>query len=189
MSLLDFARRTAPIWNMVSGLLTLAGLVVGLIGGGWAVWQYLEQKKAERQKYTLDLVSVWQEGGYLESYDRLAGNVISFMAQVPASQLDDATNNPDLKKRLQENLSRRLISNDGNLPDVKRVVYFFKWLDICLQQELCSKDTAIAFFDDTLSTFVENYGTYVKVHQPIMPASVDILTRLSEELNKTEAVQ
>lgn len=185
MNLVGFARRTAPLWNMVSGVLTLAGLV----GGGWAIWQYMEQKNAERQKYTLDLVGVWQEEGYFESYDRLAGNIVSFMAQVPKAQLDDARNNPDLKKRLQENLSRRLISDDGNLPDVKRVVYFFKWLDICLQQHLCSKDTAIAFFDDTVSTFVENYGTYVRFHQPLMPASVDILTRLSKELNENGAVQ
>lgn len=176
---LAFARRTAPFWNMMSGLLAMAGL----IGAGWAVWQYLEQKEAERQKYTLELVGIWQQEGYLESYDQLAGKVVGFMNEVPTAQLENASRDPTLKQRLQENFTRRILTDDSTLADVKRVVYFFKWIDICLRQQLCSKGTAVAFFDDTVSTFLESYGKYVEIKQPLLPASLGLLERLSKDLN------
>lgn len=178
-----FAQRTAPLWNMFSGLLAL----VGLVGGLWAIWQYLEQKEAERQKYTLELVGVWQEDGYLTSYDRLTEKVVHYMDAVPRSQLEDAVANPLMHERLQENFTRRLAGDGDILADVKRVVYFFKWLNICLSQDLCSRDTAVAFYDDTISTFVENYSVFIKLNEKILPASLDVLEGLSRKLNDAHA--
>lgn len=187
MKITQFARRTEPVWTMVSAMVSGLVAVFGIVGGIWAFWQYGIQLEAERQKYTLELVGTWQEDGYLGSYDRLASNVFQFMEEVPRAQLDSATRDPALKLRLQENFTRRVTRDPASLDEVKRVVYFFKWLNICLENELCSEATATAFFDDTVATFIENYGKYIEVNQGFLPAPLALLEGLSERLNETPA--
>ncbi|WP_159946400.1 hypothetical protein [Rhizobium sp. 18065] len=183
MSLNTFARRTAPIWSMLSSIFTLAGIV----GAGWAIWQYNIQKEADRQKYTLELVAFWQEEGYRKSYDDLASNVLLFMQDVPGAQLEAAAKNPDLKIRLQENFARRVDADPANIGRVRDVVYFFKWLDICLKKSICSQDTTAAFFDDTVHTFLDNYGVYINKRSVSLPAGLDLLEGLSKALNVNNA--
>jgi hypothetical protein len=136
------------IWDGISGVAALIGLLAGLGGGAFALVEYFDRKEAARAAETLQMIEVWETRGAEQAYLRIA-NILQ----------DEVTKAKETQQPLEAGLEKvrdklaRIALLGAGADSYTTVTQFFTRLSLCVQARLCSDEVATTFFSLTLSDF------------------------------------
>ena len=145
------------LWSALSGFLAVTGAVVGVVGIVFAGYQYLRQVEADRAEQTLNLIDIWETRGYREDFKGLRDGVQNFLSKVPPADLEAARQNALVSRNLRDRLLSEVLGTEENQERLNDVIYFFNRLGLCIEADLCSRETAAIFFDDSLTNFLSHF--------------------------------
>lgn len=156
---------SAPQWSLAANLITVFSLGFVIIGAAFAWMEYRGSQERFRAEQTLAMIDQWESGNYRAAYIRLRETTRDFYNTVPTAQVALAASDRDAQTALDKHLYRQAFGDQLNATAVSDVVYFFNRLALCVSTDICSFDVARAFFDDTLSTFLNCYRSYLELQE------------------------
>lgn len=129
-----------------------------------AALQYLDAQQSERASRTIELIDRWESPvfGALHSYRRLGED---FQAAFDAQGGEGLANLST--EAAMDHLRRAALMRPSAVHDFDQVVYFFTRLSLCVEAEVCDSRTAKSFFEDTLTSFLENFGPAITERQSL----------------------
>jgi len=160
----------------------LAG-VAAAIGVTVAALQYLDAQKTERASRTIELIDRWERPvfGALHAYRRLGED---FQVAFEAKGAEDlAKLSPEAA---MDHLRQAALQRPFAAHDFDEVVYFFTRLSLCVEAEVCDAKTAKSFFEDTLTSFLENFGPTIKERQSLDKHFGEAVFSLQERMEKED---
>ncbi|MCW1934515.1 hypothetical protein [Pararhodobacter zhoushanensis] len=152
----------------VAHLVTAFGALLGAVGVILAVVQYFAAQEAERASHTLSLIDIWETRHYRDDFVALRESAMAFMASVPEEEQREARENETARANLWAQMRRHVFSVEDAERRFDRVVSFFSRLGLCIEARLCSRETALLFFDDSVSGFVSFFGPEIEGRQDAM---------------------
>lgn len=183
-----FLRVRAETWEIWSQAVTTAGILIALAGACWVIFEYYSNAADERNRYTFRLIDSWERQNYKAAYSALRDRYTTYLQQLPKEQRDLAETDETARKNVITKFNASLASdNDPETNNAKKeireVAYFFNKLNLCLDADLCSDESAKIFFNDTVKSFLEVYGPYLLVETEDMPGGLAAIETLSARLN------
>ncbi|MGC4026753.1 MAG: hypothetical protein QM744_17425 [Mesorhizobium sp.] len=160
----------------------IVAVLSAIIAGGFAVNEYFENKETKRVENTLALIQIWEDREYGEAYSRLRKAYTQFEATIPTSNSVDVQN-------LEAQFVSLIEKSDGRSDDVRKVMTFFNRLALCVNGSVCSQETAKLFFDDTISSFLDVYRSYISRHANDFPGRAQSVYDLSLQMNPQPLVR
>lgn len=151
-----FAGCPVRVWDGLAGAAALLTLMALLVGTFLGAREYVDRKQTSRASETLEMIEVWETRGALDAYSDLNRQLTEMLKDIPESEVRNAD-----KDTLRENLSRRALRSSGQ-DGFERIVYFFTRLSLCVEADLCSAPVASAFFEDTLTDFLDWFGPEIE---------------------------
>jgi len=134
----------------------IASIVIGMtgatVGALFAAFQYLEQVQANRVKATIELVQRFGTPPISQHWDRLEEAWLNVENEFPKHIADQ----DDWNKFVGDTVEGAKI-----LPDIMSIVEFFKTVEICVENNICDKSSAEAFFLGDATHFVH-------LHYPVI---------------------
>lgn len=141
------------VWAGVEALAAAIGVLALLIGGSFAVLEYLDRQRAARAAETLDMIEIWETRGAQDAYLVLSAALAKRLEALSDEELD-----PARTAVLQSNLARRVFAETG-LEPYEAVDRYFTRLALCIEAKLCDEAVARTFFDDTVRSFVQWFAS------------------------------
>ncbi|QWW69810.1 hypothetical protein [Rhizobium sp. WYJ-E13] len=173
----------AESWEIWSQAVTTAGILIALVGAGWVIFEYYNNAADERNRYTFRLIDSWEREEYKKSYWELRERYTGFLVQLPKERIETAETDEKARREVIEKFNASLESNDEAKRQIRDVAYFFNKLNLCLDADLCSDETATIFFNDTVKSFLEVFRPHLEANQRDMPGGLPALEALSARLN------
>lgn len=158
--------------------------ILGVLGVGFAVFQYMQTQEAGRAKETLAMIEIWETRGYSKSFKDLGGQVQAFLKAAPKEDLELASRNDVAAQNLRGAMYERLLSSPDASENFDRAVYFFNRLGLCVEANLCSVTTAEIFFQDSLRGFMSNFLDLIHERRSALPSYANGILLLSEKFQE-----
>lgn len=178
-----FLGATAEGWQLSSNIVTTAGILLAIIGAGWVIFEYYSNAADERNRYTFRLIDSWERQNYKSSYSDLRELYAAYLTQLPEEQRQLAETKDIARENVIGGFNKTLASNNDAKRKIRDVAYFFNKLNLCLDADLCSDETATIFFNDTVKSFFEVFKPYLSDNQDDMPGGLAAVEALSARLN------
>ena len=132
-------------------------LILGtLVGGAWAIFEYLEKKQDGRVAESLGYVRRLSSEPLLSAQARIAmawyaaRDSVRNLDSTPVSSADEfARRKRQLVMMVVDRTAIPLSSSaiqKGLVPDLDLLVDFFRELQVCIDANLCDRQTAVSFF-------------------------------------------
>lgn len=157
---------TDPDWRMLTYAWSGFALRVLLVlGGVFSVYQYLQAREEKRVERTLQLVEVWERPDY-QTAQRALRRRLAALNEQHASLLGA---NPS---RTEYDIYRNRIGIEamketgGDMPlaefreQFDRIVYFLNRVAFCVEEGLCSRTVADAYFLDYARSVWDYFSDY-----------------------------
>ena len=173
----------AESWEVWSNAVTTAGIIIAAIGAGWVLFEYYNNAADERNRYTFRLIDSWERQEYKKSYWDLRELYTGFLAQLPKERIERAETDERTREDVIAKFNASLESDNEARRKIRDVAYFFNKLNLGLDADLCSDETATIFFNDTVKSFLEVFRPHLEANQHDMPGGLPALEALSARLN------
>jgi hypothetical protein len=170
-------------WELLSNIATAAGIVIAIIGAGWVLFEYRNNQADERNRYTFNLIDSWEKQAYKAAYWDLRESYTGFLAQLPKERVERAETDDGIRRGVIAAFNASLEADSDDKRKIREVAYFFNKLNLCLDADLCAKETATVFFNDTVKSFLEVFGPYLDKNDADLPGGKAALDALSARLN------
>lgn len=135
--------------------LTTVGL---LVGGGFAVFQYLDVKRENRINATVEYVRAYRTDP-IYSIRRRVG-----ISEINASKLVTSA----LKKSTVENAAQiyndmiiKRVQEDDLSADLDQLINFYEEVAVCIVNKICDKESAASYFFKQGRDFYRTYYPYI----------------------------
>ena len=161
-------------WSLLSSVVTVLGVFGGLIG----VVQYTQTVEAKRAEKTLELIDKWTKEGYRAGFLRLRDRTFDVLQNQSGPDSEKVA--PNAGPNLRAYIVREVLGMDGAGDDFEKVVYYFNYLGLCVEADVCSDKAAQVFFDDTLLDFLSFYEGEVDERRLQMPDYAEGLKSLEK---------
>lgn len=158
---------TDPDWRMLtyawSGFLLRILLV---LGGIFSVYQYIQAREERRVERTLQLVEVWERPDYQTAQRALRRRLAALNDKHSASL---GTNPSRTHAEIYYNrLGLEALAESGDdmaaadfRENFDRIVYFLNRVAFCVEENLCSRSVADAYFLDYAQSFWDYFADFV----------------------------
>ncbi|EHP94683.1 hypothetical protein [Methylorubrum extorquens] len=136
----------------ISKILLIAGT---LIGGGWAVHEYLDKKQDARVAESIGYVRRFSAEPLLGAQSRIGQAWYAARSQLHALTATPTASQEEFTRRKRQlvmsvvetsSIAPNASKNRGIVSDVDLIVSFFDELRICVKSQLCDDQTARNFF-------------------------------------------
>lgn len=178
MSGQHFLGQPSHVWNAMTGVASLAGVIALIVGGLFGAYEYADRKEMQRAVETMEMIEIWETRGAQQAYQDLSLTLEHLLSDVPTEDRND----PDNALTLRANLVRRAMRKH---PDAyNKVVYFFTRLSLCVQASLCSEIVSQTFFGDSLESFQTWFAEEKEQRREWTPAhgrELDVLSALFDD--------
>lgn len=158
---------TDPDWRMLSYAWSGFALRILLVLGGlFSVYQYMQAREERRVERTLQLVEVWERPDY-QNAQRALRRRLEALDAVHAASLGSSPSRA-ATEIYDVQLGLKALSEDvGGMTATEfrehfeRLVYFLNRVAFCVEERLCSRTVADAYFLDYSRSFWRYFSEYV----------------------------
>lgn len=172
----------AWVWDSLGGMVA----VIGMFGILFGVWEYRQQGEAARARETLQYIEIWETRGSRGAYQLLSGEVETLLLQISQADKIEVADDSNARQKLYEGISRRILRKQENISAFIDTEYFFTRLALCIEANLCSEKVAQVFFEDTLDSFIEVFGSQIVMRQKTRPTFGASMLNLSRNIWHTQ---
>lgn len=137
---------------------TWLGAIALILGGGFAVVQYLEKEKGDRVKVSLDLFDRYNKPPFFDSRKR-----IEHAWQKNDVELDRILSGKPMDKQQYTDFITAVVQRENIEYDVFQLIAFFESLEICIRSEICDRSAAVSFLHSDAQAFYRLH--YSTIHQ------------------------
>lgn len=157
---------TDPDWRMLTYAWSGFALRVLLVlGGVFSVYQYLQAREEKRVERTLQLVEVWERSDYQAAQRALRRRLAALNEQHAAllGANPSRSENEIYRNRIGIEAMKE---SGGDMPlaefrdQFDRIVYFLNRVAFCVEEGLCSRTVADAYFVDYARSFWDYFADY-----------------------------
>lgn len=151
------------IWNAWAGFVLRLVLIAAAF---FSVMQYLAARDEARVGRTLDLVELWERSEYQDAQDALKKRLADLNNKYD-SLLGKAPSESEIAVFRDRIGQEALTPQGGEIPvdefqrHFDRIVYFLNRLSFCVEENLCSRRVADAYFRDFALSFWSYFSGYV----------------------------
>lgn len=151
------------IWNAWAGFVLRIVLIAAAF---FSVMQYLAARDEARVGRTLDLVELWERSEYQDAQDALKRRLVGLNDKY-ASLLGKTPSESEVAVFRDRVGQEALTPAGGDIPvdefqrHFDRIVYFLNRLSFCVEENLCSRRVADAYFRDFALSFWSYFSGYV----------------------------
>jgi hypothetical protein len=143
---------------------------LAILAGVFAIYQYIDSKKTARIKATLEYVDRFHSQDNIVNKAATATSIAlrkntTNIARLAGAELSNAQSE-DLHRRLAETV---LAQASDTIDVLLEIDSFFDTLRLCVDGNICDKDTAIQFFKSYASTFKANFGPVIQERSTLAP--------------------
>jgi len=161
--------------------------VITIIGALFAGYQYLESRSDLRVSRTLDYVNKLDSNSSRvgKSYNGVVTKTLNdyhnSIARFNLAKLSEEKASILRDKLLKGILSRSAegIEGDSFKDALNDVVIFYEQLQICIEEDLCDKQTAETFFQNDARRLWENFNIYLLKIRKITPGYANGIEKFS----------
>jgi hypothetical protein len=137
--------------ELFSKLLTL---LATLTGGGFALFQYIDNANAERVKETLFFVEKFDKDNFLKSRSKIN----SFFKNIESELYEKVSNETEYSNFITEQIKDNSFIED----DLELVFDFYDELYVCVSNVLCDQKVALEYFGKYAYDIIGVGSPYVK---------------------------
>ena len=141
----------------ILAFLTATGL---LIGGGFALMEYLEHKKQLQIETSMKFVSRFQDDHFLKSRQKLRRTWDDAYPQITSILLAKNVPQETINRNYYEFVNEH-ITKQGLQSDLELIMEFFQETTYCVGAKLCAKDVITEFWGREGEDFVSIYYPYI----------------------------
>mgnify|MGYP001201250557 CR=1 FL=1 len=151
------------IWNAWAGFVLRIVLIAAAF---FSVMQYLAAREEARVGRTLDLVELWERSEYQDAQDALKKRLTG-LNQKYANLLGKNPSDSEVAIFRDRVGQAAMTAEGGDIPvdefqrHFDRIVYFLNRLSFCVEERLCSRRVADAYFRDFALSFWSYFSGYV----------------------------
>lgn len=143
--------------NFVSNIVVLVGVV-------FSIYQFLSYQHDERVKYTFQFVEKFDDDRFIEARRTVSEALRSYEQKI--SRLNEVRMNASAETKLRDRLAQFLVNdtnnNNGIARELSLLIGFFNGLQICIEENLCDKPVAHAFFRSQADSIWINFRPYIE---------------------------
>ena len=146
---------TGARWSILASFVNVLG-ALGLLFG---IWQYTDSVEANRASKTLDLIGEWDKEGYRDHFANLREATSAIATSITPGELKSLLEGGEDSDLVGQRIAAMAFGRDAGLEAAfSEVVYFFNFLGLCIEADVCSSKTAATFFREPFSNFHDFYG-------------------------------
>lgn len=137
------------------------GAIALILGGGFAVVQYLEKEKGDRVKVSLDFFDRYNKPPFYDSRKR-----IEDAWHKNDYELDKILSSQPMDKKKYSEFVIAVVQRENIEYDVFQLMAFFESLEICIESEICDRSSALSFLhSDALAFYRLHFSIIGKVRE------------------------
>ncbi|MFD3191887.1 hypothetical protein ACFMPD_16710 [Sedimentitalea sp. HM32M-2] len=186
-----------PFWpKRLAVWLDLLVKVGAIFAAVFAIVQYLQAREDARIEKTLRYVSEFRDA---ESAPGGAGKSVSETlwrntGQIEQFEILSSSLPEDRRQDLRRDFIAKLVhgteENPGLRSDIIEIASFFEALAICVDNDLCDRNTAVSYFGEYATVFWQNFDVYLKEQREVVPdfaGGVERFVNLAAERRQTSS--
>lgn len=127
---------------------TWLGAIALILGGGFAIVQYIEKEKADRIKVSLDFFDRYNKSPFYDSRQR-----IERAWEKNDVELDKILSANPMDRRKYSKFITTVAKQENIEYDIFQLIAFFESLEICIRSAICDSSAAVSFLHSDAQAF------------------------------------
>lgn len=160
-------------------LVAKAGAILVIAFG---VYQFLETQRATRVTRTQDLMIRYSSEPVRDAREAISG-VLRDNAQA-IRQVRSVALQPSAAAEAHKDLVQYFVNESrggtGLASEIDTLIDFYRTVEVCVAQELCEANVAVAYFSDDARRLIENFRPYVVERRALAPEYAVSVERLAQ---------
>lgn len=145
---------------IIKDITEIASYITVIIGGAFAIWQYMNLLHQERVKETLTYEKRLNEGEFLKAKSKIERawfDQQEFFKQLQHSKVKSKEERDKIVKKVGDSIIAKYKLGS----DIDILCDFYSSLSLCVQEHICDKKTALSFFKPYAAKFYNLHRFYI----------------------------